>query len=119
MSDKKAATVLRAIKLCLVTHGKPESFHTHNDSEFLNEFLKTYLEKSWIHHTLGSPYYLQSQGAAEVFNRTVQNFLYLAKDMNGDNFELEDSIIDFLHHYNNRVHSTTKFSPYEIMEKRS
>ena len=39
--------------------------------------------------------------------------------MNGNNFELEDSIIDFLLHYNNRVHSTTKFSPYEIMEKRS
>ena len=39
--------------------------------------------------------------------------------MNGNNFELEDSIIDFLLHYNSRVHYTTKFSPYEIMEKRS
>ena len=39
--------------------------------------------------------------------------------MNGDNFELEDSIIDYLLHYSNRVHSTTKFSPYEIMENRS
>ena len=119
MSDKKAVTVLRAIKLCFVTHGKPESFHTDNGSEFVNETLKTYLEKSGIHHIRGSPYHPQSQGAVEAFNRTVQNFLYLAKDMNGDNFELEDSIIDFLLHYNNRVHSTTKFSPYEIMEKRS
>ena len=32
MSDKKAATVLRAIKLCFVTHWKPESFHTDNGS---------------------------------------------------------------------------------------
>ena len=39
--------------------------------------------------------------------------------MNEDNFELEDSIIDFLLHYNNRVHSIIKFSSYEIIEKRS
>ena len=39
--------------------------------------------------------------------------------MNGYNFELEDSIIDFLPYYNNRVHRTTKFFQYEIMEKRS
>ena len=39
--------------------------------------------------------------------------------MNGYNFELEDSIIDFLLHYNNRVLITTKFYLFEIMEKRS
>ena len=43
MSDKKAVTVLRAIKLCFVTYGKPESFRTDNGSEFVNETLKTYL----------------------------------------------------------------------------
>ena len=37
--------------------------------------------------------------------------------MNQNNFELKNSIIYFLLHYNNRVHSTTKFSLYEIMEK--
>ena len=49
MSDKKASNVLRAIKLCLVTHGKPESLHTDNGSEFVNVNLKTYLEISGIH----------------------------------------------------------------------
>ena len=42
MSDKKAVTGLRAIKLCLVTHGKYENFYTENGSEFVNENLKTY-----------------------------------------------------------------------------
>ena len=37
--------------------------------------------------------------------------------MNENNFEREDSIIDFLLHYNNRVHCTTKFSPYEIKKR--
>ena len=44
MSDKKAATVLSAIKLCFVTHGKYESLHTDNGFEFVNETFKTYLE---------------------------------------------------------------------------
>ena len=71
-----------------------------------------------IDHIRGSPYHPQSQGAVEAFNKTIQNFLYLAKDMNEDNFDLEDSVLDFLLHYNSRVHTTTKFTPYEIMENR-
>ena len=39
--------------------------------------------------------------------------------MNEDEFILEDSVLDFLLSYNNRVHKTTRFSPYDIMEKRS
>ena len=38
--------------------------------------------------------------------------------MNEDNFDLEESVLDFLLHYNSRVHTTTKFTPYEIMENR-
>ena len=71
-----------------------------------------------IDHVRGSPYHPQSQGAVEAFNNTIQNFLYLAKDMNEDNFELVESVLDFLLHYNSRVHTTTKFTPYEIMENR-
>ena len=74
MADIKAATVLRAIILCLITHRKPEIFHTDNGSGFVNENLKTYLEKSWIHHIRGSPYHPQSQGVVEAFNQTVHNF---------------------------------------------
>ena len=39
--------------------------------------------------------------------------------MNEDEFILEDSILNFLLYYNNRVHATTRYSPYDIMEKRS
>ena len=119
LSDKSATTVLRAIKACIATHGKPESLQTENGSEFVNKELKMYLSKNRIHHIRGSPYHPQSQGAVEAFNRTVQNYLYLAKDMNEDEFILEDSILDFLLYYNNRVHTTTRYSPYDIMEKRS
>ena len=38
--------------------------------------------------------------------------------MNENNFDLEESVLDFLLHYNSRVHTTTKFTLYEIMENR-
>ena len=64
-------------------------------------------------------YHPQSQVAVEVFNRTVQNYLYWTKHMKEDNFMLEDSILNFLLYYNNRVNTTTRYSPYDIMKKRS
>ena len=75
LSDKSATTLLRAIKVWIATHGKPESLQTDNGSEFVNEELKMYLSKNRIHHIRGSPYHPQSQGAVEAFNRTVQNYL--------------------------------------------
>ena len=38
--------------------------------------------------------------------------------MNEDNFDLEESVLDFSLHYNSRAHTRTKFTPYEIMENR-
>ena len=51
----------------------------------------------------------------EAFNRTVQDFLTLARDHQGDSYSLEDSISDFLLYYNNRKHSTTKVAHYKAM----
>ena len=92
---KKCNHCIKSIKACIATHGKLESLQTDNGSEFVNDELKMYLSKNRIHHIRGSPYHPQSQGAVEAFNRTVQNYLYLVKVMNGDEFILEDSILDF------------------------
>ena len=112
-----ATTVLRAIKACIATHSKPKSLQTDNGTEFVKWKLKMYLSKNRIHHIRDSPYHPQSQGAVEAFNRTVQNYLYLVKDVNEDQFILEDSILDFLFYNNNRVHTTTRYSPYDILRK--
>ena len=63
----------------------------------------------------GVPYNLQHQGAVEAFNRTVQDLLTLARDHQGDRYNLEYSISDFLLYYNYRKHSTTKVAPYKAM----
>ena len=50
-----------------------------NGGEFNNDLMKDFLLHQVIKYVRCSPYHPQSQGAVEVFNRTVQNFLYLAK----------------------------------------
>ena len=50
----------------------------------------------------GVPYNPQHQGAVEAFNRTVQDFLTLARDHQGDSYNLKDLITNFLLYYNNR-----------------
>ena len=39
-----------------------------------------------IEYLWGSSYHPQSQGAIELLNRTIQNFLYLSNNMNLDEF---------------------------------
>ena len=78
--------------------------------------MKKFLEQNNIQYVRGSPYHPQSQGAVESFIGTIKNFLYLAKDMQGSEFDLNDSVYDFIMHYNNRIHTSTKFKPQEVFQ---
>ena len=57
-----------------------------------------------------APYNPQHQGAVEAFNRTVQDFLTMAKDHQREKYNIEECLIDFLIYYNDRVHITTKLA---------
>ena len=80
--------------------------------------MKVFLKNQKIEYIRGSPYHYQSQGAVEGFNRIIQNFLYLSKDMNLDEFNLKNSVYDICMYYNNRIHRTTRLKPQEVSEKR-
>ena len=104
-------TVFHKIKQAYAQFMPPKILHTDNGVEFKNKLIKSHWEGKgiyFINGTLGHP---QSQGAIEAFNKTVQNFLILAKDAQKDKFNLEHSIADYLMYYNQRKHTTTKHSP--------
>ena len=113
--DKSMETVFLKIKQAFAQFMPPKILHTDNGAEFKNKLIKSYWEGKGINFVNGTPGHPQSQGAIEAFNKTVQNFLILAKDAQKDNFNLEHSIADFLMYYNQRKHTTTKHSPIEIM----
>ena len=69
---------------------------------------------------IGRKYHLQSQGAVENFNKTIQKFFNEADTnsmFNGDEeWSLPLMVSNFSHYYNSkRVHSTTKIILREIL----
>ena len=107
--------VFLKIKQAFAQFMPPKILHTDNGAEFKNMLIKSYWEGKGINFVNRTPGYPQSQGAIEAFNKTVQNFLILAKNAQKDKFNLEHSIADFFMYYNQRKHTTTKHSPIEIM----
>ena len=87
--------VFLKIKQAFAQFMPPKILHTDNGAEFKNKLIKSYWEGKGIHFVNGAPGHPQSQGAIEAFNKTVQNFLILAKDAQKDKFNLEHSIADF------------------------
>ena len=88
---------------------------TENGAEFKNKAMNQFYQENNIQQVYGVPYNPQHQGAGEAFNKTVQDFLTLARNHQGDSYYLEDLISDFLLYYNNRKHSTTKVAHYKAM----
>ena len=116
LKDKASLTVLRAFKKWITTHNTPMILQTDNGAEFKNKIISQFCSERNVQQIYGVPYNPQHQGAVEAFNRTVQDFLTLAKDQQMDSYNLEDSIADFMLYYNGRKHSTTKVAPYKAMK---
>ena len=114
LKEKPAIIILRAFKRWIRAHYIPTILQTDNGTEFKKTMNQFYQENN-IQQVYGVPYNPQHQGAVEAFNRTVQDFLTLARNHQGDSYSLEDSISDFSLYYNNRKHSTTKVAPYKAM----
>ena len=115
LKDKKAENILIAFKKWVTTHNVPLSLQTDNGTEFKNSVLKEFCKQKKIKQIFGTPYNPQHQGAVEAFNRTVQDFLTMAKDHQREKYNIEECLSDFLIYYNDRVHSTTKVAPYVAM----
>ena len=111
---KKSATVIKALKSCLVTHHNPQMIQNDNWGEFSSREFKQFLLKQNIDQKIGPPYRLKCQGAVESLNKTIQKFLEMAKYHKKDKYDLEDYVNDFLIYYN-RKHSTTGIASYAIM----
>ena len=77
--DKSMETVFLKIKQVFAQFMPPKILHTDNGAEFKNKLIKSYWEGKGINFVNGTPGHPQSQGAIEAFNKTVQNFLILAK----------------------------------------
>ena len=79
-------TVFLKIKQAFAQFMPPKILHTYNGTEFKNNLIKSYWEGKGIYFVKETPGHPQSQGTIEAFNKTIQNFLILAKDAQKNKF---------------------------------
>ncbi|XP_033139368.1 uncharacterized protein LOC117130975, partial [Brassica rapa] len=94
-------------------HGMPKTIVSDRDTKFLSHFWKTLWSKLGTKLLFSTTCHPQTDGQTEVVNRTLGTLLRAFIKKNLKSWE------DYLPHcefaYNHAVHSTSKFSPFEIV----
>ena len=94
-------------------HGVPKSIVSDRDVKFLSYFWKVLWGKLGTKLLFSTTCHPQTDGQTEVVNRTLTTLLRTVIQKNLKNWEDCLPFIEFA--YNRSVHSTTNFSPFEIV----
>ena len=113
IKDKTSIKVLNKIKEFISYYGNPEEFGCDNGKEFSNKILKEYMESKNIKLIHGHPYNPKSQGSVERLHQSLKKAIY-AFHNEFKYIHIKDIIRIVCQNYNNKRHTTTKFTPNEI-----
>lgn len=94
-------------------HGIPRTIVSDRDTKFLSYFWKTLWAKLGTKLLFSTTCHPQTDGQTEVVNRTLGTLLRAIIKKNLKSWEECLPFIEFA--YNRSVHSSTKFSPFEIV----
>ncbi|XP_052173798.1 uncharacterized protein LOC127789074 [Diospyros lotus] len=94
-------------------HGVPKSIVSDRDTKFLSYFWKVLWGKIGTKLLFSTAYHPQTDGQTEVVNRTLTQLLRIVIQKNLKNWEDCLPFIEFA--YNRSVHSSTEYSPFEIV----
>lgn len=94
-------------------HGKPEQIITDRGTQFTSSEWKKFVDGLGIEHKLTSPYHPQSNGIDERFNGTLVRMLRAYVDKYQEDWD--EKLIWSLCNYNQTVHESTGYSPYQIL----
>jgi len=110
LAETTAKTFLEA---WVYTFGVPKTVITDQGNEFKGLFDATLLVTLQSKHIATTPYHPQSNGQAEVFNRTMAHYLRtMIEDCNTDTLDWEAYIMPLQFSYNTSIHSTTMTTPF-------
>jgi len=93
-------------------HGLPETLRSDNGQPFASAEFKCFLEYLGISHKKGIPYWPQSNGEVERFNKTILKIIKIANIEKKD-WKTETS--NFLFIYRTTTHTVTGSSPAELL----
>lgn len=94
-------------------HGFSRSIISDRDSIFLSNFWKTLFKLHGTKLRMSSAYHPETDGQTEVVNRCLEQYL---RSYVHDNLKIWGKFLLWAEwHYNTAIHSTTGFSPFEIV----
>ena len=94
-------------------HGMPRTIVSDRDAKFLSYFWKTLWSKLGTKLLFSTTCHPQTDGQTEVVNRTLSTLLRAIIKKNIKTWEECLPHVEFA--YNRAIHSSTKFSPFEIV----
>ena len=95
------------------TYGLAKEWLSDQGKEFLNKIVDALLKLCGTERKITSAYHPRTNGASERANQTIINCLRKHAENNPDDWDLW---LDYIMiSYNSRVHSSTNFTPYELM----
>ncbi|CAB3990520.1 Retrovirus-related Pol poly from transposon [Paramuricea clavata] len=114
MADQKAETVARAfIDNVVSRHGVPVKLLTDQGRNFESELMKEVFKLLGVHKLRTSPYYPQTDGQVERFNRTLKAII--SSYVNGHHNDWDLHLPLALFAYRTSVHSSTRVFPFKAV----
>ena len=93
--------------------GVPEEILTNNGANFISKTMRQFCQITGIHQIKTSPFHPQTDGMVEHFNSTLKRLF--RKLTQTHNTEWDECLPFVLWAYRGTIHSTTGFSPYDLL----
>lgn len=114
IKNKTGEEVANAIfKNLYMVYGIPEHIGSDQGNEFTNDILGRLNQRLDIGHRVTSPYYPQSNGLVERYNKTLKQALSAFCDQKPGNWDWYIESVTFA--YNSSLNAVTSFSPYYLL----
>ena len=118
LPNQTAQTTAKALYENLICiHGVPERILSDRGTHFCNELIEAFTKLLGCHHIKSTAYHPQTNGAIERFNSTFERQLAKLTDENMNNWDVHLNSVVFA--YNTGQHTTTKYSPFQLLFGRS
>ncbi|XP_062844794.1 uncharacterized protein K02A2.6-like [Trichomycterus rosablanca] len=115
MKITNATNVINALEMMFQVHGYPRYLRSDNGQPFASREFHDYLTAHGIMQLKGVPYWPQSNGEVERFNRTILKSVKIGKIEKKD---WKVALKSFLFHYRTTPHAVTGVSPAKLLMNR-